>query len=93
MENELIKKIKKNQEMMGEVFKSLKINDLDGNINSGNDLLGIAKDYFSDSFYFMNKEDYINAFEAIIISWAYIDAGIRIGIFKIDDKFSDYFTA
>ena len=41
----------------------------------------------------MEKKDYIRAFEAIVISWAYIDAGIKVGLFEVPIDLREYFTS
>jgi uncharacterized protein len=38
--------------------------------------------YISDSQYFLENGDYIEAFEAVIWAWAYIEIGKDIGILK-----------
>jgi hypothetical protein len=56
------------------------------------DLFDLAKRYFEDAGYFMKEEKYIEAFEAITISWTYLDAGLKLKIFSIPSKMKDYFT-
>ena len=51
-----------------------------------------AKDYFEDGKYFFEKKKYIEAFEAFIIAWAYIDAGMKINFFKVPKQIKKYFT-
>ncbi len=35
--------------------------------------------YISDSKYFLNKEDLIRAFEAVIWAWAWLEIGLETG--------------
>ena len=44
-----------------------------------------ANNYFTDGKYFFEKKQYVQAFEAFIISWAYLDIGIKLGMFKPGD--------
>ncbi len=46
------------------------------------------KAYIKDSEYFLKKNDLINAFEAIVWAWAWLEIGQRINIlkFKINEK-------
>jgi hypothetical protein len=76
---------------MGKVLASLELkNDSKG----ARDFLAMAKNYYKDSVYFSSeKNDEIRAFEAVVISWAYIDAGIKMGFFSVDDSLKPYFTA
>lgn len=56
------------------------------------ELFKMAHSYFNDAKYFFEKEKFLQAFEAAVIAWAYIDAGLHLGIFSIDEKFSKLFT-
>ena len=58
----------------------------------GRDLLMLVKSYHTDAKYFLNKGDYVRAFEASTIVWAYIDAGLHLGVFKLPKQFKDLFT-
>ncbi len=51
-----------------------------------------VKNYFSDSDYFFEKKDYISAFEALIICWAYLDVGAKLKIIEIPKSLKDSFT-
>ncbi|MCS7123125.1 MAG: DUF357 domain-containing protein [Candidatus Aenigmarchaeota archaeon] len=71
--------VKKEIERVEKILQSiicvdLKCRDVLININS----------YFNDAKYFFSKNDLINAFEAIIICWAYLDCLIKIGMIKKD---------
>lgn len=39
--------------------------------------------YFNDSKFFFEKKDFLNAFEAIIICWSYLDCLLKLGLIKI----------
>ena len=52
----------------------------------------LAKSYFSDSKSFLEKEEFVNAFEAVVISWAYVDSLLHFGKVKIPDQLKDLFT-
>ncbi len=51
-----------------------------------------AKRYFEDGKYFYKNEKFIEAFEAEIISWAYIDAGLKLGFFNVPKELRKVFT-
>lgn len=53
----------------------------------------MAKNYYEDGLYFFEKKKFIQAFEAFIISWTYIDAGIKINFFTIPKSQKKWFTA
>ena len=55
-------------------------------------LLNLAKSYFADAKYFYEKGDFLNAFEAIVISWAYVDALLHFGKVKVSEELKKFFT-
>ena len=73
---------------MEEVFENIEILDK----KQADEFYNFAQNYFEDSKYFFEKEKYIEAFEASIIAWAYLDAGIKLGFFKPAEKVRKYFT-
>ncbi len=50
------------------------------------DFYDMAYRYYSDAGYFFSKGDYINAFAAVNYAHAWLDAGARIGLFKVKDS-------
>ena len=44
------------------------------------DFLDNIDAYISDSEFFLENEDFVEAFEAVVWSWAYLEIGIDIGI-------------
>jgi len=79
--------VEKNIRKIEEVLKNLKILD-----KNALELYNLAISYFSDSKYFLEKNDLIRAFECITISWAYIDALLHLKLVEIDEKYKRYFT-
>nr|WP_157868148.1 DUF357 domain-containing protein [Pyrococcus abyssi] len=46
------------------------------------DFLTMARSYFEDAKYYYEKGDYVTAFAAINYAHGFIDAGVRLGVFK-----------
>ncbi len=89
MKKELKNQISKHQKKMKEVFDKVKV------VEEGKDfeeLLELAYTYYKDAEYFRKKEKWVQSFEALIISWTYVDAGLRLEIFEVPDELKDYFT-
>ncbi|MFH7903765.1 MAG: DUF357 domain-containing protein [Candidatus Aenigmatarchaeota archaeon] len=85
-EKEDLKEIAKEEiEKMEKVFKNLKIIE-------NSEVIDLAKRYFEDAKYFFEKEDYIRAFEAIVISWSYVDACLHFKKVEIPKELQKYFT-
>ena len=62
-------------------------------VKNGKEFYNFAKTYFSDSKYFYKNKKYIEAFEAAIIAWSYIDFGLKLGYFSVPREQEKWFTA
>jgi uncharacterized protein len=49
------------------------------------DFLDMAQRYYSDAKHFRDKGNYVLAFAAVNYAHAWLDAGARIGLFKVKD--------
>ena len=49
------------------------------------DFLTMAKSYFEDARHYYEKGDYVTAFAALNYAHGFIDAGVRLGVFKGED--------
>jgi len=83
MKEEAEKEIKK----MQPIVDSLKLEN-----KEAKELFQMTRSYFNDAKYFFEKGKFLQAFEAAVISWAYIDAGLHLGVFTVDSNFSKMFT-
>jgi len=79
---------KKELDRMAAVFDALKIKD-----ERGRDFAQFARTYFEDGKYFFNKRKYLEAFEAAVIAWAYIDFGLKLRWFELPKEQRKWFTA
>ena len=59
----------------------------------GYEILQLAKSYLTDANYFYEKKKFLEAFEAAVIAWAYIDAGLHLKLFKVPTSMKKIFTA
>jgi len=73
---------------MAEIFESIKVHD----VEKAKEFHDFAKNYFDDGKWFFEKEKYIEAFEAAVIAWAYIDAGLKLGFFSVPKELKVNFT-
>ncbi|MCW1296199.1 MAG: DUF357 domain-containing protein [Candidatus Parvarchaeota archaeon] len=88
MKIELKEKVEKEIRKIREAMKEIKSSESE----EAKDLFDLAKRYFEDAEYFFKNEQYIEAFEAITISWTYLDSGLRLKIFSVPQHLKDYFT-
>lgn len=77
----------KEVQRMEKIFRSLRLTN-----KKGKKLLELVKAYFQDSKYFLQKKRYLQAFEAAVICWAYVDAGLHLGVFSVKNEMRKWFT-
>jgi len=78
---------KKEMERMEEV-----IDKVEALSDEGKEVLRLAKSYLTDAKYFYEKKKFLEAFEAAVIAWAYLDAGLHLKVFKIPESMKKIFT-
>lgn len=76
-EVERVDKILANLEIIGERSESL---------------VSVLKSYHEDSRKFFEKGQFLQALEAAFICWAYVDAGLHLGVFEVPGNMKALFT-
>lgn len=87
-------KLKKYLSMTEKALTLVRIAALDKNskdYKAAADFLQMAKSYLNDSKHFAKKGDLLTAIAAASYAHAWLDAGARIGLFKVDSS-SGLFT-
>ena len=57
------------------------------------DFYQFSRAYFDDGLHFFEKKKFLESFEAFIISWAYVDAGLKLKYFKVKEDQKSNFTS
>lgn len=83
------KAAEKEMKRMKEVMSSVEIISKD---KKALEFLDFASNYLKDGIYFYERRQFIEAFEAFIISWAYVDAGLKLNFFSIPNNQKEWFT-
>ena len=81
-------KAKKEIDRLSEIFDNIKVK----NKKKAKEFFAFAKNYYNDSKYFYDKKKYIEAFEATIIAWAYLDSGLKMDFFEVPKELKKHFT-
>jgi hypothetical protein len=84
--NDIKTEAAKEMKRMKEIFAELKVLDKP----NAKEFHEFAHNYFSDGQHFFKKGQYIEAFEAFIIAWAYLDIGLKLRLFET--KLKKHFT-
>jgi hypothetical protein len=79
---------KREMARMEKIFQQLEIIEK----GKAEEFYSFAKNYFEDGKYFFAKKKYVEAFEAFIISWAYLDIGLKLNLFIAPEQIKKYFT-
>ncbi|HIG93648.1 MAG: hypothetical protein QT02_C0002G0051 [archaeon GW2011_AR9] len=70
-----------------EALEKVKIALDEKRLEQARDFLDMAQRYYDDAHYFMDKkENYVLAFAALNYAHGWLDAGARIGLFKVKDN-------
>ncbi|UCD04516.1 MAG: DUF357 domain-containing protein [Candidatus Woesearchaeota archaeon] len=82
-------KAQKEIDRLSKIFDKIKVKDS----KKAQEFFDFAQRYFKDSKYFFEKKKYVEAFEATIIAWAYLDSGLKMDFFQVPKKLEKHFTA
>ncbi len=83
----LEKEAKKEIERIEKIIKNLAVLD-----SKADNLVEVLNSYYQDSKAFFKKKQYLQALESAFIVWAYVDAGLHLGVFKVPDEMKSIFT-
>ncbi|HLC73487.1 MAG TPA: DUF357 domain-containing protein [Candidatus Nanoarchaeia archaeon] len=86
MQNITEEKLQKYIDITKEALEKIKITKNKKLIMKANELLNLSRCYYSDSIFFKNKGDFINAFAAINYAHAFLDAGVILKLFIVNDS-------
>ena len=89
VEEQINKKLDKYFQMTEKALTLVQITS--ANQEQAEDFLSMTKNYLSDAKHFREKGDLLTALAAVSYAHAWLDAGARIGLFKVDSS-SSLFT-
>lgn len=61
-------------------------NVIRGREGDAEEIIGMVENYVSDARHFEGKDDWVNAFAALAYAHGWLDAGVRLGVFDVDDR-------
>jgi len=80
-------KIEKYFKLTSTALEKVKKSVIKGKEKDAKEIIEMVENYLSDSKYFYEKKDFVNAFAALNYSHGWLDSGVRLDIFKVkDDK-------
>ncbi len=79
-------KIEKYSNLTSSALSIAKKSIIKGKEKFAKEIIDMVSNYLSDAKYFEEKKDFINAFAALNYAHGWLDAGVRLDIFKIKDN-------
>ena len=78
-------KLEKYFKVSGDALKIIKKSIIKGKEKEAKEILEMVENYLSDARHFEKKEDFVNAFAALNYAHGWIDSGVRLEVFEVDD--------
>ena len=86
MENEItFEKVEKYFELTETALEEVKKNIIEGKEAEAKEIIDMVSNYVSDAHHFKDKEDLVNAFAALNYAHGWLDSGVRLKVFDVDD--------
>ena len=86
MKTEITKeKLEKYFKVSETAFEMVKRKIVSGRESDAKEIIDMAGNYISDARHFQDKKDFVNAFAALNYAHGWLDSGVRLGIFDVDD--------
>lgn len=85
MEKILEAKVEKYFKLTSKALAIVKKTIIGGKEKEAQEIIEMVSNYLSDAKHFKEKNDLLNAFAALNYAHGWIDAGVRLEIFKVDD--------
>jgi hypothetical protein len=86
IKNEITKeKLMKYFDITERAFAIVKESVVIGKEGYSKEIFDMVSNYISDARHFEEKGDYVNAFAALNYAHGWIDSGVRLDIFEVDD--------
>ena len=86
MENTITKeKLEKYFDLTSRALEQVKNNIIPGKEDHAKEIIVMVQNYLSDAKHFEEKEDYVNAFAALNYAHGWLDSGVRLEVFNVND--------
>lgn len=78
-------KLEKYFDLTSKALGIVKINIIPGKEKEAKEIIDMVENYLSDAKHFEKEEDFVNAFGALNYAHGWLDSGVRLNIFEVDD--------
>lgn len=86
MQNEIsAEKLKKYFDLTETAFAEVKKNVFEGKEVEAKEIIDMVENYVSDAHHFEDNGDWVNAFAALNYAHGWLDSGVRLKVFDVND--------
>jgi len=78
-------KISKYKELTSRALAEVKTSIISGKEKGAKEIIEMVSNYLSDAEHFEKNKDFVNSFAALNYAHGWLDAGVRLSIFKVSD--------
>jgi uncharacterized protein len=78
-------KLEKYLDLTSKALGIVKINIISGKEKEAKEIIEMVENYLSDAKHFEEKGDYVNAFGALNYAHGWLDSGVRLDVFEVQD--------
>ncbi|MBU2503676.1 MAG: DUF357 domain-containing protein [Nanoarchaeota archaeon] len=78
-------KIKKYKAMTTSALEIVKKSIIKNKESEAKEIIDMTSNYLSDAAHFEKSGDFVNSFAALNYAHGWIDSGVRLGVFDVDD--------
>jgi hypothetical protein len=78
-------KVKKYFNLTESALKEVKKNVIKGRERDAKEIIEMVENYVSDAHHFEDKKDLVNAFAALNYAHGWLDSGVRLKVFDVND--------
>lgn len=84
---DLYEKVERYERLLREALAKADIGPIKGShmLSVAEDYKNMASSYYEDGMHFIKSEDPVNALICFSYGHAWLDAGVRLGVFNVDD--------
>ena len=78
-------KLKKYFDLTGSALKQVKKSVVKGREKDAEEIIEMVENYVGDAGHFEEKGNWVDAFAALNYAHGWLDCGVRLGVFDVDD--------
>lgn len=79
------KKLAKYFDLTKRAFAEVKKNIFEGKETEAKEIIDMVENYLSDARHFEDQGDWVDAFAALNYAHGWLDSGVRLNVFDVDD--------